>query len=451
MSQTTASALNNRVVNFVNVVNEYTCVICNQVADEANTLQSGMCGGVFCNGCKDQALELFDLNTIALKDENSRMEILDKDVYCPNSNRQGTSRKRKANRTENCSWIGKYNQLAAHLDQCDDEKLHCIIAGCEAMIERKNFQIHQQSCPHRIDMCVNCAFLIKSCDLHDHLNMDCPKAVVDCQCGFECERDALPAHRDKDCPMVEIMCDVIGCDAMERRGDNGKHQEQAACHHVHALSVAAGQLLVNINSVEREKASLIGLVDALNKKNKHLQDLVNNTKREMNNNFVVQVGVVKQENDRLRERLDQLAKVVEEKNVQKILRIEDIAKKMIAAAVHEMSHESPRFDVFFGGIIHKLYIRADIQGNRLGLDLCKDFEASNDKSSLSVGGSSITVNKIGKIDRKRTFPSTETMDSDHSSLGWCNFLDNLSPFIDNDKINIILDLKFNKVDEPLVL
>ena len=55
MSQTVASAFGNRIVTFVDIDNEYNCVICMQVADEPVRC-SGLCAGILCNGCMQQAL-----------------------------------------------------------------------------------------------------------------------------------------------------------------------------------------------------------------------------------------------------------------------------------------------------------------------------------------------------------------------------------------------------------
>ena len=131
MSHTAASALNNRVVSFVNSVNSgFDCVICMQVADDPVRCWD-LCRGIFCNGCMQQALARNNscpsckIITTALKDVMVRSQILKHDVYClnkgPNQSNdfdQHTStdsRKRKAAPDDDkCTWTGKYDQLAAH-------------------------------------------------------------------------------------------------------------------------------------------------------------------------------------------------------------------------------------------------------------------------------------------------------------------------------------------------
>ena len=59
MSQTTASALDNRIVTFVSINDEYNCVICMQVADDP-VRHSFSCRSVFCGTCMEQALNYDD-------------------------------------------------------------------------------------------------------------------------------------------------------------------------------------------------------------------------------------------------------------------------------------------------------------------------------------------------------------------------------------------------------
>ena len=113
MSQTTASALNNRIVTFVNTVdNHFDCVICMQVADDPVRC-SGLCISIFCNGCMRRALvrnnscpSCKKANTTSLKDVMVRSQISKNDVYCLNKGNDQSgdidqhtstdSRKRKA-------------------------------------------------------------------------------------------------------------------------------------------------------------------------------------------------------------------------------------------------------------------------------------------------------------------------------------------------------------------
>ena len=140
MSQTIASALNNRVVTFVDIDNDFDCVICMNVADNPVRC-SGMCAGIFCGGCMRQALarnrscpSCKKANITALKDVVLRNQIMKHQVYCIKNSGSGSAdeatktsnnRKRKASSDEKCTWTGKYDELSTHLKQCGFEIVTC--------------------------------------------------------------------------------------------------------------------------------------------------------------------------------------------------------------------------------------------------------------------------------------------------------------------------------------
>ena len=287
MSHTTASALNNRVVSFVSSVdNDFDCVICMEVADDPVRCNE-LCRSIFCNGCMRQALARNNscpsckkANTTAKKDFIARSQILKHDVYCLNKGPDQSddidqhtstdSKKRKAAPDDDkCTWIGKYDQLAAHINQCDYEMVRCINDGCEDKVERCKLMEHLQVCIHRMANCGHCNVVVKAAAMLNHLRQ-CPKVDVSCDCGFECTRDALTAHRDKDCPLVEICCDIIGCHAKMKRGDYEKHQEQAASHHVRLLSAALGTSIHEVGILKQENTRLSTGFNSLKQENVRL-------------------------------------------------------------------------------------------------------------------------------------------------------------------------------------
>ena len=247
MSQTIASALDNRVLTFVNIDNDFDCVICMNVADSPVRC-SGLCAGIFCDGCMRQALvhnsscpSCKKANITAPKDVVLRNMIMKHHVYCPNKSNGWTTiktnRKQKEALNQKCKWIGKYDEISTHMKQCSFEIVACCNEGCVEKTERHELVEHLQVCKHRTEVCYACANSIKSVAMLNHLKQ-CPKVDVSCECGFECTRDSLTAHRDRDCPLVEIECHVIGCNAKMMRGDYEKHQEQSASIHVIHLSAA---------------------------------------------------------------------------------------------------------------------------------------------------------------------------------------------------------------------
>jgi hypothetical protein len=191
------------------------------------------------------------------------------------------------------------------------------------------------------------------------------------------------------------------------RADYEKHQEQAATCHVRLLSAALGKSLEV-------------------------------------------VGIVKQENARLSATVQQLVSATSTNSMQVKVRLINIAAKKREAAVEEKFYYSARFDVLFHGN-HKLNMAARIQGNKLGLYLHKDVALSDDKGSLDIGGSSISVTKAGLIGKKLTFELGEDyINAPSWGRGYKSFFKDMTPYIDNDRINIILDLKLNSVNEPVL-
>jgi len=455
MSHTTASALNNRVVTFIHIIDAYECVICMQVADDPVRC-SLSCPAISCSACMQQTLVHtrhcptcnkdinIDINILELRDIRTRNDILSQQVYCLNKadeydninqHTSTDSGKRKAAPDSKCTWTGKYDQLATHLNQCDFEMVKCTNIGCEDEFERWMMGEHLQVCIHRMANCGHCNDVVKAAAMLNHLRK-CPKVDVSCECSFECLRDELPAHRDKDCPLVEIGCDVIGCDAKMMRGEYEKHQEQAASHHVRLLSTA----------LEQQEASLHVRLLLVSLKYQ-AQAVLHHTRL-----LSEEIGILKLENIRLKEDNLTLLAAAETQQIISITpmqfnwRITDIAAKLLETIVDEKDYNSPRFDVFFHGG-HKLYIQAYISGLSVGLYLCKDAALSDDKSGLNVGGTSFTVTKAGMPDKKQTLPLEMIMTW---SLGFGSFLRDITPYIDNNALNIILDLNLSIVEKPIL-
>jgi hypothetical protein len=205
MSQTVASSLDNRIVTFVDINDEYDCVICMQVADEPVRC-SGLCAGIFCGGCMQQALRgkktcpsCKKARITALKDVVLRNQIMKHQVCCINkgnaddATKTSNNRKRKASSDEKCTWTGKYDELSTHMKQCDFELVPCSNEGCKEKIERREIEQHLQACIHRTTSCKHCNVAIKVALMNDHVNQ-CPKMKVTCICGYECTRDLLARY-----------------------------------------------------------------------------------------------------------------------------------------------------------------------------------------------------------------------------------------------------------------
>ena len=408
-SQTKASALDNKLVTFLHIENDFNCVICMQVSDEPVRC-NGMCAGIFCDACMKKSLAqskkcpLCNLKDItAKKDVVVRNQIMKRYVFCINSsndndndndndnvndqnNSSASNSERKASSDMKCTWIGRYDELSTHLKQCEFELTVCSYDECEEKIERRDLDMHLQACMHRTINCDHCMVAVKSSRIEDHLNQ-CPKIEVLCICQSKFTREKMDEHRDKHCPLTEIECEVIGCNTKVMRKDYLKHQDDAAKKHVRLLSAVVQRL----NSAEGPNPSQIKW------------------------------------------------------------RLEDIAAKLQEGRFVEKTYRSPTFEVNFHGSI-KLYISFNIHGNRVGLYLYKENgnpEILSNKNILNIGGTSFTITKDGLSDKKRIFTDSSILHSD--GRGWRKFLADMTPYIENDGINITLNLKLKIIDEPLVL
>jgi hypothetical protein len=196
----------------------------------------------------------------------------------------------------------------------------------------------------------------------------------------------MDEHRDKDCPMTEITCEVIGCGRKIMRKDYEKHQDDAAKEHVRLLS-----------------ATLQRVVETY----------------------------------------------ADPQPFQIKWRVTNIAAKLEEASASMKTYKSPTFDILFRGN-HKLCILVEVHGNKLGLYV-KDIATSDNKNRQDISGTSFTISKDGQSDTKRTYPSNSFVELPYYCHGWSSFIADMTPYIDNDGIYITLDLKLNKINEPLVL
>ena len=288
------------------------------------------------------------------------------------------------------------------------EIVKCENKECNERVERREIDTHQQGCIHRKVSCVHCGMLITAAIERDHLNT-CPKLEVPCtlSCGFITTRDMMARHIRDDCLMVDTQCEVIGCGAKMKRRDITKHEEEAAKVHTRLLSSALVRMSAGMDSLKKESEGL---------------------KKELSS--------VKKE---------KLAKA-ELKPFTVKWKIRSIALKLVKAAESEKLYQSPYFS--FGN--HTLYIVACVEGTKLALFVYKDFVQSADKGPLRIGGSSFIVTKAGVPEIRRTLSSEPSLDTAYGR-GFPNFLNDATPFIENDCINVTLEIMQKNIDEPLVL
>jgi hypothetical protein len=224
-----------------------------QVSDEPVRCD-GMCAGIFCDECMKESLtqskKCPSCNVKTAKPKKDvlvRNQIMKHQVFCINSSNNyldactTTSGKRKASSDVNCAWTGRYDELSTHLKQCEFEMGVCTNDGCEEKIKRCDLDQHLQACIHRTTNCVHCMVTAKASRMADHLNQ-CPKLEIMCKCKSKFTREKMDEHRNEDCLLTEIECEVIGCGTKVIRQNYLKHQDDAAKDHVRLLSAVVQRL-----------------------------------------------------------------------------------------------------------------------------------------------------------------------------------------------------------------
>src|SRR5437870_5603006 len=111
----------------------------------------------------------------------------------------------KVQQDDNCSWIGKYDDLVVHKGICPFESVKCHFEGCKEAMERRNVDGHVVECPFRTIACDHCNETIRYGDTDKHL-VKCPEIMVKCGCGVELKRCKMIMHVADDCPNTIISC-----------------------------------------------------------------------------------------------------------------------------------------------------------------------------------------------------------------------------------------------------
>ena len=174
---------------------DYICFLCNLVARDAQ--QTTCCGNVFCKRC----LETSPKAKIGCPSCDSELNSLY--MYFQDTNR-----------------ITKINKLKVY---CRNQEEGCVWEGelCDA-------QTHHDSCPYRQVGCPNqCTEAVRSMDLQQHLETQCPKREVECRrCKQIGEYAYISTDHSEDCPDLRIDCLNEGCQVKPKRRDMEVHRQQ---------------------------------------------------------------------------------------------------------------------------------------------------------------------------------------------------------------------------------
>ena len=210
---------------------EYTCLICSLIAREAH--QVSCCGKIFCKPCLETSPKVegscpncrAELRGNWFQDKRAIYNINQLKVYC-------------RNQQQGCTWNGELCRVETHHDDCPYRPVQCP-NQCTEAIRSKDLQQHLESeCPNRVVECGHCKQVGKHAYIStDHLE-DCPDLQIDCPnkgCQEKPKRRNVGAHCQQ-CPKETVSCEYarIGCErAACLREDMASHNESQMLGHLH--------------------------------------------------------------------------------------------------------------------------------------------------------------------------------------------------------------------------
>lgn len=213
----------------------YLCPLCSQIL--FNPVGTP-CGHQFCHDCilthvrehqtcpvSKAKLELKDIKMSLLY-----MNIIENlDVTC-------------VNKSEGCSWEGKFRDLQAHFrNECRYTQVKCQYKQCRFWDQRRKIRLHTRKCPHRQVKCRYCQEIMTQAALEKH-SKQCKVLEVECylKCGTVLKRKHMKQHHLNDCPNFKIPCEYrqFGCHFVSKRKDMLVHLEEEDAFHFHSQLIA---------------------------------------------------------------------------------------------------------------------------------------------------------------------------------------------------------------------
>ena len=440
MSQSMSQKLGNTIDNFVDKIDDdFNCTICLNVADEP-TRCSGLCGAMFCADCMRKALEhkkccpaCNKTKVTSVKDVILRNHIMKQSVYCINSSPEDREidslTKRKA--CNSCTWVGKYDQLEIHLKDCDYHLVNCPHYGCSIKVTRIDMDRHKQSCSFQLMKCEHCQLNFKLASLKDHHN-ECPFRKVTCSCGAICLAKNLSSHSGNDCPNSLVQCKIAGCEEKVMRKEYSTHLSSAASKHMQLLSSAVEKLQTS-NSLHLSEMKK--LQDLHTEEIKRLEGLHS----KVISFLLVHSEEIKRLDNDFSSKLNKLSDSVNTKTDLIKWRITGIKDKMKKATKEKKTYYSRTFDIGH----QKLSLGASFDKKTLKIIIFNESKGH----IISLEGTQVVVSKGKRQDLIETLTDSEPFDS----LEYILSTDNMTPYIDDDGINISIHLKLKVVNKEIDL
>ena len=256
---------------FTQCVEEFTCSICHGVVRDPKIVVS--CGHLFCSPCIEN-VELkkcpLDNNKIQqgmIQDEKFIKRLtLKKNVKCPLSKRH-------------CDWVGELSALRDHLNVCVCFMIRCPNSGCESVVKRSNFDIHNEVCPNALIRCTWCDMKLKQLNYDTHVTSNCPLYPVNCPNGCEIEemeRKDLVHHIQNECTKAKVNCQFreFGCYEGLEKHERDLHYQSKTNDHLLLIKTALLEMQGEQNKMKEENLKL-------KEENDELRCLTNNLDKAM--------------------------------------------------------------------------------------------------------------------------------------------------------------------------
>jgi len=133
-----------------------------------------------------------------------------------------------------CEWTGSLSDLKKHILSCPLQLISCDY--CKHKVIRSELGQHHRECRKYPMECKLCGHRNISRDCMDyHSKHHCPMELIECaHCRGKIKRKHRLKHQRTVCPETRIACTFksMGCDAMVKRKDIGKHNKSSTAEHL---------------------------------------------------------------------------------------------------------------------------------------------------------------------------------------------------------------------------
>ena len=231
VAQTSESESGGYEANFIDPVDDLTCIICHLVAREAH--QMSCCGKLLCSSCirewkrcniinQSQCTHCRKGDAKNFPDFRIQAKIKELRVSCKYED-------------AGCDWSGKLPDKKSHEKSCNLRPVQCP-NGCSQEIIHQNLNHHRENeCPKRTHECQICKKSGTYGDMITKHPSICPRMQISCpnSCGQEILRFQFDAHR-ASCSKEILSCPYssAGCSLRFLREGLTRHTKESLSHHL---------------------------------------------------------------------------------------------------------------------------------------------------------------------------------------------------------------------------